>query len=603
MHLLTRWRTALLAVLLATASLVAAPRAASADPPVCPFLWADQQAMVNEPAPACRDTWLVDPGRGKLLSRADLIRAKDLYGANGFSEQWLWYARETTATFPGPYPQDWTSCQVVAHVDGICPTPTHLTHNQLTANFTVKPVAMSVFEYNGNFISAVCGNFGFPAGGQSPPVPRITLHKFDDLNGDGVQNAGEPPLSGWTFQLIRQSSLFDDQNPGLAGTQTTDADGNLTFQLGADAGPGTYVVQEVLQDDWVQTTPVQPIVVPDGIGDDTVASLTVGNHFQAVAATGTSIAPTEGIPFTGAVGSFTDPDASAQPGDYAATVHWGDGASSGGVIDKAADGTFTVTGTHTYAEEGSATTTVTVTDVDNTANTATVTTSAAIGDAPVHAAGYPNLLSTNPVSNLPVATFTDENPGGTAEDFAATTVDWGDGTNGPGTVSGPTGGPFTVTGSHTYATLGPKTITVHVIDDGGATDTAVSQLIVFAYATGGDFVVGNNRTAVGAQVNFWGSQWAKNNPVVGTPPAAFKGFEDSPAIPACGGTWTSRPGNSSNPPNTIPTYMAVIVSTHVTQNGSTITGDVQQIVIVATGPGYAGNPGHDGVGVIVATLC
>jgi hypothetical protein len=49
--------------------------------------------------------------------------------------------------------------------------------------------------------------------------------------------------------------------------------------------------------------------------------------------------------------------------------------------------------------------------------------------------------------------------------------------------------------------------------------------------------------------------------------------------------------------------MAVIVSTHVTQNGSTMTGDVQHIVIVATGPGYAGNPGHDGTGVIVAALC
>jgi len=144
---------------------------------------------------------------------------------------------------------------------------------------------------------------------------------------------------------------------------------------------------------------------------------------------------------------------------------------------------------------------------------------------------------------------------------------------------------------------------VHVVDDGGATDTAVTTLIVYAYPAGGDFVIGNDHTAVGSQVTFWGSQWAKNNPAVSTPPAAFKGFENSSATPACSSTWTSTPGNSPNPPNAIPTYMAVVVSTHVTQNGSTMTGDVQHVVIVATGPGYAGDPGHDGTGVIVATLC
>ena len=144
---------------------------------------------------------------------------------------------------------------------------------------------------------------------------------------------------------------------------------------------------------------------------------------------------------------------------------------------------------------------------------------------------------------------------------------------------------------------------MHIDDDGGATATAVSHLILFAYPTGGNFVIGNNSTAPGAHVNFWGAQWAKNNRITGTPPDAFKGFEDNPAIPVCGGTWASRPGNSSNPPIAIPTYMAVIVSTHVDQNGSTITGDVQHVVIVATDSGYAGDPGHDGTGTIVATLC
>jgi hypothetical protein len=61
--------------------------------------------------------------------------------------------------------------------------------------------------------------------------------------GDVVFNPGaavEPPLAGWTFQLIRQSSLFNDQDLGIADTQTTDGNGSLTFRLGANTGPGTY---------------------------------------------------------------------------------------------------------------------------------------------------------------------------------------------------------------------------------------------------------------------------------------------------------------------------------------------------------------------------
>lgn len=33
----------------------------------------------------------------------------------------------------------------------------------------------------------------------------------------------------------------------------------------------------------------------------------------------------------------------------------------------------------------------------------------------------------------------------------------------------------------------------------------------------------------------------------GPGPIAFKGFENGSATPTCGSTWTSEPGNSSNP--------------------------------------------------------
>jgi len=71
----------------------------------------------------------------------------------------------------------------------------------------------------------------------------------------------------------------------------------------------------------------------------------------------------------------------------------------------------------------------------------------------------------------------------------------------------------------------------------------------------------------------------------------------------CGGSWTSRPGNSSNPPDSVPPFMAVIASSSITKSGATISGDVPKIVIVKTNPGYGPSPGQTGTGTVVVVLC
>lgn len=127
----------------------------------------------------------------------------------------------------------------------------------------------------------------------------------------------------------------------------------------------------------------------------------------------------------------------------------------------------------------------------------------------------------------------------------------------------------------------------------------------YQFAAGGQFVIGNlvNMSST-SSVTFWSSQWRQNNQMSGgTAPSAFKGFEDGTALPACGGTWTSRPGNSSNPPPTVPINLAVIVSSTVAQSGSSISGNVKKIVVVRTDPGYGPAPGKAGTGKIIAVLC
>jgi N-acetylneuraminic acid mutarotase len=127
----------------------------------------------------------------------------------------------------------------------------------------------------------------------------------------------------------------------------------------------------------------------------------------------------------------------------------------------------------------------------------------------------------------------------------------------------------------------------------------------FQLPAGGMFVIGDQVSlANGATVIFWGSQWSKNNPLSGgSAPNSFKGFENGSAASACGSNWTTGPDNSSGPPSSVPTYMALIVSSSIQKNGSVISGDVKKIVIVRTNPGYGPSPGQSGTGQVVAILC
>ena len=116
-------------------------------------------------------------------------------------------------------------------------------------------------------------------------------------------------------------------------------------------------------------------------------------------------------------------------------------------------------------------------------------------------------------------------------------------------------------------------------------------------------MIGDQNAAIGSQVTFWGAQWWKDNALSGGPaPAAFKGFVDDPTV-TCGEDWNTDPGNSSHPPATIGPVVPAIVSSHITQTGSVISGDTTEVVLVQVDPAYAGNPGHPGTGTVIGILC
>jgi len=205
-----------------------------------------------------------------------------------------------------------------------------------------------------------------------------------------------------------------------------------------------------------------------------------------------------------------------------------------------------------------------------------------------------------------VADLTDANSSATTADFTAT-INWGDGSSSAGTASGPTGGPFTVSGSHTYSSTGPESISVTVNDDGGST-TSLSgcAVLIFAFAPNhGGFVVGNGNGATGTPVTFWGPRWSRLNTLSGgSAPASFKGYALNPATPSCGTNWSTDPGNSAPPPaGPLPAFMSVMVTSSSAQSGSQISGNTVHMVVVQTNPGYAPDVGHAGTGVVVAQIC
>ena len=84
-----------------------------------------------------------------------------------------------------------------------------------------------------------------------------------------------------------------------------------------------------------------------------------------------------GKPTAGTVATISDPNTSAGPTTYSATINWGDANSSAGTIT-GSGGNFTVTGSHTYAGTGTYPVSVTITSAGTSLGSTTVGDSATV---------------------------------------------------------------------------------------------------------------------------------------------------------------------------------------------------------------------------------
>jgi hypothetical protein len=324
---------------------------------------------------------------------------------------------------------------------------------------------------------SAAGGFGFTASEGSPSASQ-TVATFTDP-------AGSEALSNYSADI-----KWGDGSTTIGATITSNA--------GVFAVSGSHTYSE-------ESTYTIGVTIHHDSANDVMVSSTATVPDPAVAAIGNFIVNgIEGSPSTPqTVATFTDPAGSEALSNYSADIGWADGSTSAGTIAlNTATDVFTVTGSHTFAEEG--TSAISVTIHHDSAPDVTVTSAAQVSDPAVNGSGGKTVtaMEGSNSGSQAVATFTDPGGAEALTDYSAT-INWGDNSTSSGTITvDSTTGLFTVNGSHTYQEEGsdPITVTIHhdAAPDAVATSTAqVSDAAVVA--TGGFTLKAGEGASIGVQ--------------------------------------------------------------------------------------------------------
>ncbi|XZN89783.1 MAG: SdrD B-like domain-containing protein [Microcoleus sp.] len=102
-------------------------------------------------------------------------------------------------------------------------------------------------------------------------VGNISGIKYNDLNFNAIRDATDPPLANWQIYIdLNRNGRLDAGEPNTF----TKPDGSYNF---INVDPGNYLVREVQQPGWVQTTP-NPSAI-EITGGTNAAGINFGNNF------------------------------------------------------------------------------------------------------------------------------------------------------------------------------------------------------------------------------------------------------------------------------------------------------------------------------------
>jgi len=184
---------------------------------------------------------------GGIWSHSALAANMWRYGRYNFNANFAWYSAEDTIQVQWGDTRVWSSLgmdKLYSRNDGTY-WWTPLWHSW---NTLFNPGAtIRVWTWGGSFVSKVCGNSS--PWGVNPPPPLISGYKWNDLNGNGAWDPGEPALAGWEIDLYRYGAFV--------GRTWTDGNGYYQFVLDAN-NPNLlpnnwYYVYEVQKPGWYQT--------------------------------------------------------------------------------------------------------------------------------------------------------------------------------------------------------------------------------------------------------------------------------------------------------------------------------------------------------------
>jgi hypothetical protein len=334
---------------------------------------------------------------------------------------------------------------------------TSVAASAVTANAAISDPSVVL---NG-LVTSISAKEGVPFSGQ-------VVATFTDPAGPEL-TAGQPTAGEYSATI--------DWGDGVTDTGTTITWNSSTQSFVVTGGhayaeEGTYIVT-VTVSHGLAATGSSAGTATVNVSDVQLTNLTLSSLSGA----------TEGANLAGTtIATFVDPAGVEAASDYTATISWGDGTTSLGMIAlPSAGNVVSVTApSHTYSEEGTYAVTVSVQHGGQPA--LSTSDSLVVADAAVQ-------LNTTPLSfgategsastTQPVATFTDPAGAENLTEYSAT-INWGDGT--PVTTGTITfsGGTFTVLGNHTYAVKGSSpyqiTVTVHhgtAADASGVTATSM----------------------------------------------------------------------------------------------------------------------------------
>lgn len=321
-----------------------------------------------------------------------------------------------------------------------------------TASVTNAPLAVSVFPITGT------ENLAIPAG------PIATF----------IDAGGADPVADYNarIEVFNQAGGLVVSIPNAFIVQNSNTNSYTVFNPGFTLNDvGNYTVRVTVTD---LDLPAPVTVAGQALVLIADAPITSANsNFNGGIVEGNSI--------TRGVGTFTDFGGLEPLSAYTIKLNWGDGSPSsagtiiGFVVNVDGSVTYTVQGTHTYAEEGNFPFSFEVSDLGGSAsNTNSSPLTVNVADATLSGTGLPfTATEGTAVIDMPIARLVDLNPLAGASDFTVS-IDWGDGspldtTSGGAVLVGgtATSSIFRITGSHTYAQVGSYPITVTVNDAGG----------------------------------------------------------------------------------------------------------------------------------------